>query len=113
MKPHAAWFELSLVAGGLMVVMLGAMWAQRPDASCTLSVEAPRVLVLSRETDREHLATDLASSARIARRYMLATEDPAAQHTRVVNCEAALVQQIVIRHGLSPELVRAGLPDAR
>lgn len=113
MKPRAAWFELSSVAGGLMVVMLVAMWAQRPDASCTLSLEASRILVLSRETDREHLATDLASGARIARRYMLATEDPAEQHTRSVNCEAILVQEIATRHGLSPEQVRAGLPDAQ
>ena len=113
MKPHAAWFELSLVAGGLVVVMLVAMWAQHPDASCTLSLEAPRVLILRRETDREHLATDLASSARIARRYMLATEDPAEQHTRFVSCEATLAQQIATRHGLSPELVRASLPDAQ
>ena len=96
-----------------MVVMLVAMWAQRPDASCTLPLEASRVLILSRETDREHLATDLASAARIARRYMLATEDPAEQHTRFVSCEATLAQQIATRHGLSPELVRASLPDAQ
>ena len=95
-----------------MVVMLVAMWAQRPDASCTLSLEAPRVLVLSRETDREHLATDLASGARIARRYMLATEDPAEQRTRFVDCEATLVQQIATRHGLSPEQ-RANQPARR
>jgi hypothetical protein len=113
MNPHAAWYELSLVAGGLMAVMLVAMWAQRADASCTLSQEATRVLVLSRETDREHLATDLASAARIARRYMLSTVDPAEQRTRLVDCQAALVQQIATRHGLSPDRVRTSPTDAR
>jgi len=113
MKPHAAWYELSLVGGGLMVVMLAAMWAQRPDASCSLSLEASRVLVLSRETDREHLATDLASAARIARRFMLSTVNPAEQHTRFVDCEATLVQQIATRHGLSPDRVRASRTDAQ
>jgi hypothetical protein len=113
MKPHTAWDELSLVAGGLMVVMFVAMWAQSPDASCTLPLEAPRVLVLRRETDREHLATDLASGARIARRYMLTTVDPAEQRARFVDCEATLVQQIATRHGLSPERVRTTSTDAR
>ena len=111
MKSPDAWFELSLVAGGLMVVMLLAMWAQRPDASCTLSLEGLRVLVLSRETDREHLATDLASAARIARRYMLSTANAAEQHTRFADCEATLVQQIAARHGLSPDSVRASGPS--
>jgi len=73
-KPPAAWLELSFVAAGLMVGMPAVMWAQRPDAGCTLSFEAPRVLVLSRETDREHLAADLASAARIAQRDMLFAE---------------------------------------
>jgi hypothetical protein len=112
-KPHAAWYELSLVAGGLMVVMLVAMWAQRPDASCTLSLEGPRILVLSRETDREHLETDLASAARIARRYMLSTVNPTEQHTRFADCEATLVQQIATRHGLSPDRVRTSPADAQ
>ena len=109
MKPSAAaWFELSSVAAGLTVVMLVVMWANRPDGSCTLSFEPPRVLVLSRETDREHLATDLASADRIARRYMLSTVDPAQQHTQFLDCEATLVRQIAARHSLSPDQVRAG-----
>ena len=113
MKSHAAWSELLLVAGGLTVVMLAAMWAQRPDASCTLSLEGPRVLVLSRETDREHLATDLASAARVARRYMLSTANPAEQRTRFADCEAMLVQQIATRHGLPPDRVRNSARDAQ
>jgi hypothetical protein len=108
MKPPAAWFELSFVAAGLLVVMLGVMWAQRPAPDCTLSFEAPQVLVLSRETDREHLATDLASAARIARRYTRSSVDPAQQRSRFLDCEATLVGQIATRHGLSPDDVRAG-----
>jgi hypothetical protein len=113
MKPYAAWYELSLAAGGLLVVMLTAMWAQRPDATCTLPLEASRILVLSRETDREHLATDLASAARTARRFMLSTENTAEQHIRFVDCEATLVQQIATRHGLSPDRVRPSPTDPR
>jgi len=108
MKPPAAWLELSFVAAGLMVVMLVVMWVQSPAASCTLPFEAPRHLVLSRETDREHLATDMVSADRSARRYMRATADPAQQQTRFADCQAALVQQIATRHGLSPDAVRAG-----
>ncbi len=113
MKPLAAWFELSLAAAGLMVGMLVVMWVQRPAASCTLSLETPRHLVLSREADREHLAIDLASADRIARRYMLSTVNPAQQHTRFVDCEATLVQQIATRHGLSPEHLRTTPTDAQ
>ena len=107
MKPSPAWIELSLVAGALMAGMLVVMWAQRPAGDCTLLFETPRALVLSRETDREHLANDLASADRIARRYMLSTANPAEQHTRLADCQAILVQQIATRHSLSPEQVRA------
>jgi hypothetical protein len=107
MKQPAAWFELSLVAAGLMAGMLVVMWAQNPGASCALPLEAQKHLVLSRETDREHLATDLASAARIARRYAVSTADPAQQHTRFLDCEAMLVQQIATRHSLSSDHLRA------
>jgi hypothetical protein len=107
MKPPAARFEVPLVAAGLMVATLVLMWAQRPAADCALAPEAPRRLVLTRETDREHLATDLASADRIARRYMLSTADLAQQHARFVDCEATLVQEIAAKHGLSPDRVRA------
>ena len=107
MKPPGAWFELLLVAAGLMVAMLVVMWVQSPAASCTLSLDAPRHLVLSRETDREHLATDLAAAYRIARRFMLSTGNPAQQHIRFVDCEVTLIQQIATRYGLSPDQVRA------
>ena len=110
MKP-SAWFELSSVAGGLMIAMLLVMWARRPDASCSLSVEPPRHLVLSRDTDREHLATDLSSADRTARRYMRSTANPAEQQARFSECQAALVEQIAARHGLPANLVRANPAD--
>jgi hypothetical protein len=108
-----AWFEMSSVAAGLMMAMLVVMWARRPDASCSLSIEPPRHLVLSRDTDREHLATDLSSAGRTARRYMRSTGDPAEQHARFMECQAALVEQIAARHGLPADLVRAGLTDGQ
>ena len=112
MTPGTDRFELPLLAAGLMVGMLVVMWTQRPEASCTLSLEPPRHLVLSRETDREHLASDVASADRIARRYMRSTANPAEQPTRLADCEATLVRQIATRHDLSPDEVRARLTPA-
>ena len=112
MKPPAAWMEVSLLAAGLLVAMLVVMWIQRPAEGCTMSPEAPRRLVLSRETDREHLATDLASADRIARRDMRSAGDDAGQRARFAACQASLAQQIATLHGLSPDLVRGGHTDA-
>jgi hypothetical protein len=112
MKPLGNGVELSLVAAGLLVVMLLMMWIQRPAATCTLSVEGARVLVLSRETDREHLTTDLASAARAARRYMLSIGDIDRQQIRRVECEATLDREIATRHGLSSDQVRTHRIDA-
>lgn len=106
MKFFNARLELPLVFVALMVWMVLVMWVQRPAANCTLSFEAPRQLVLSRENDREHLAAVLASADRIARRYMLSTADPDEQHLRFVECQATLVQGIATRHGLSRDRVR-------
>jgi hypothetical protein len=110
-KSPGPWLELSLVAGGLMIVMIAVMWVQRPGAACTLSFEMPRVLALSRETDREHLAAEIASADRVARRYMRSSADPVEQRILFTDCDAALVRQIATRHGLSPDRVRAGFPD--
>jgi len=108
-----AWFEMSALTAGLMIAMLVVMWARRPDASCTLSVEPSRHLVLSRDTDREHLAADLSSADRTARRYMRSTANPAEQHARFIECQETLVEQIATRHGLPADLVRAGLTDGQ
>jgi hypothetical protein len=111
MKPLGNGFELAAVPAGLLLVMLVVMWIQRPDSSCTPSVEGSHVLVLSRAIDREHLAADLASADRIARRYMLSTDDGDEQRTRLAECEATLVHKIATRHGLSPDQVRANRVD--
>jgi hypothetical protein len=108
-----AWIEMSSVAAGLMIAMLVVMWARRPDASCSLSIEPPRHLVLSRHTDREHLATDLSSAERTARRYMPSTGEPADQHARFIECQAALVEQIAARHGLPADVVRADVTNGQ
>jgi hypothetical protein len=103
---------MSSVAVVLLGVMLLAMWAGRPDASCTRSSEPARHLVLSRATDREHLATDLSSADRIARRYARPAVDESERRTRFAECAATLVQQIATTHGLPPDAVRAGLTDS-
>jgi hypothetical protein len=100
MKPSAARFELPLVAAGVMIAMIVVMWVQGGVKTCTRSTEPARHLVLSRATDREHLATDLASANRIARRYMRSGVNAQEQQTLFVDCEVALVQQIATKHGL-------------
>jgi hypothetical protein len=105
MKALAGWSELSIVVTVLMVWMLMLMWSQRSDAGCTLSFEQPRRLVMSRETDREHLAADMASVDRVARRYVRSTQDPGQQHDGFLECQTTLVREIATRHGVSPEMM--------
>jgi hypothetical protein len=111
MKPPTAWFEMSSIAVVLTTVMLVVMWARQPDASCTMSVEPARQLVLSRDTDREHLARDVSLADRTARRYMLSTANHAEQPSRFAECEAMLVEKIAATHRLPPDLVRAGFTN--
>lgn len=101
-KTRGARFELWSVAGALIVGMFLVMWAQSPSDGCTLSPEAPRHLVLSRQTDREHLSIDLASVDRIARQYAASTPDADQQPSRFTDCQATLLQQIVNLHGVAP-----------
>lgn len=89
--------------------MLVVMWAQRPNAGCALAFEPPRYLVLSRETDREHLVTDVASIDRIARR---AAGDHG-QDLPFAQCQATLLQQLASRHGLSPDDMHSAPAPAR
>jgi hypothetical protein len=93
-------FELSCVAALLLVGMLVMMWADGPGTACAPSLEPSTVLVLSRQVDREHLATDLASARRIAERHSRAAPDRDQQRVRFAACEASLVQQIAARHSL-------------
>lgn len=113
MKQPAVFFEMSSVAVVLLIAMLIAMWAGRRDASCTPSGEPARHLVLSRETDREHLATDLSAADKTARRYMRSSVDESEQRTRFAECAATLVQQIATTHGLPVDLVRAHMADSQ
>ena len=108
-KPPAAWLELSLVATGLTAFMIAVMWVQRPPSGCALPPEQPRRLVLSRETDREHLAADLDTVTRIATRFTNATPDDG-QRTRFLACAATLRQGVAERHSLTPSQVSAGVP---
>ena len=107
MKPFAAGFELSWVVALLMIAMLVVMWAESPGTACALSLEPRTVLVLSRQVDREHLATDLASAGRIAQRYSRSAGDRDQQRARRADCEATLVQQIGATHSLESSQLRA------
>jgi len=107
MKPFGAGLELSWVAALLMIAMLVVMWADSPGTACALSLEPKTVLVLSRQVDREHLATDLASVARIAERHSRSVQDHDQQRLRFAECEASLVQQVAARHSLEPGQLRA------
>lgn len=115
MKPLPEWLNVSGMAAAVLLGMVLVMWAQSPGPGCALAPEGPRRLVLSRETDREHLAADRESADRIARRYRLSIADPAQQAHQgdlFANCEATLIQQIAERHGLTLEQVRASFTDA-
>ena len=109
-KSFAAGFELSWVAAVLMIAMLVAMWANSPGTACALSLEPRTVLVLSRQVDREHLATDLAAAGRIAERHARSAEDRDQQGVRFAECQASLVQQIATRHSLEPSQLRSISP---
>ena len=58
--------------------------------------EPHRHLNLDRTVDREHLATDLAESERIARRYAAQPEGDDE------SCRAELVRQIMAAHDVTP-----------
>ena len=107
MKPRPAWLELALTASALLVAMVLVMWVQAPTADCVMPFEASRRLVLAREVDREHLARDLASAERVARRHAAASSDSAGQPFLSRTCEETLFEAIAARHGLAADLVRA------
>ena len=108
--------ETVTVAGAALVVTLLAMWAIRPPPACTMAPEPHRRLDLARSVDREHLATDLRETARIARRYQARTvstpADANSPPTPAVNdvaeqCLASLSRQLMDAHDLTPEQFRA------
>jgi hypothetical protein len=97
----AAWRGPAQFAGAALVVTVVAMWAAQPPSGCVMQPEPRRHLNLDRTVDREHLATDLAQSERIARRY---AADPDADGE---SCRAGLVRQIMTTHDLTPAQVAA------
>jgi hypothetical protein len=104
MKRSSGWTETSVSVAVLVGAMLVVMWAQRP-AGCTMPVESARHLVLTRETDREHLSRDRAEASRIEQRYKQSGEVSAQQQSA---CAAGLVQQIIATHGVTPEQASPG-----
>ena len=106
MKRNTGCFEISLSVAVLMVAMLVVMWTQRPAVMCTMPREAARRLLLTRETDREHLARDRAEAYRIEQRYRGSAAISAQQQNA---CEATLVQQVVAMHGVTADQAGAGV----
>ena len=110
----AGWLELRVFAALLLAVMILVMWAQRAGTVCALRPEASRHLVLAREVDREHLEADLASVDRVARRYVQASSaDAAEQQTRILECEATLIERLATTHGLPRERIRSAPADSQ
>jgi len=107
LKPRAAWWELGLTAGTLIIATVVVMWVQAPTTECVMPFEASRRLVLNREVDREHLARDLASAERVARRHVAASSASAEPPISLRTCEDTLFQAIAERHGLAAGQVRA------
>lgn len=106
MMPSGVAREVWLTASALLVGMVLVMWAQAPNADCVLPFEASRRLVLTRDVDREHLASDLASASRVARRHGSGAPGSAGT-ARLTTCEETLFQAIAARHALPPAVVRA------
>jgi hypothetical protein len=81
--------------------------------------EPHRHLNLDRTVDREHLATDLAESERIARRSSAQPEptasggtDEPAVHADAESCHAGLIRQIMTTHDVSAAQVLAATSRA-
>ena len=91
-----SWRGPAQFAGAALVVTVATMWASQPPSGCAMRSEPHRHLNLDRTVDREHLATDLAKSERIARRYS------AQAGTDGESCRAGLVRQIMTSHDVTP-----------
>jgi hypothetical protein len=97
----ASWRGPAQFAGAALVLTVVAMWATQPAAGCAMRSESRRHLNLDRIVDREHLATDLAESERIARRY---STQPGGDSE---SCHAELVRQIMTTHEVTTAQVLA------
>ncbi len=109
--------ETATAAGAALIVTLLAMWATRPPPICARTVEPHRHLDLNRGVDREHLATDVGETARIARRYAARIARPPADANSpsspptandvAERCQASLSRQLMDAHDVTLEQVRA------
>ena len=109
-----SWRGPAQFAGAALVLTVAAMWAAQPPSGCTMRSEPHRHLNLDRTVDREHLATDLAESERVARRYAAPPEPTAsgrtgepAIHADTESCHAGLVRQIMTTHDVTAAQVLA------
>jgi hypothetical protein len=100
----ASWRGPAQFAGAALVLTVVAIWATRPAAVCAMRSESRRHLNLDRTVDREHLATDLAESARIARRY---SAQPGGDSE---SCHTELVRQIMTTHDVTTAQMQAATP---
>jgi hypothetical protein len=115
--------EVGAVAGTALLVMILAMWASQPPASCDLPLEPHRRLALERVVDSEHLASDVSETVRIARRYaahIAATQakgddlpTTAALDGLTEPCEARLASQLMTTHDVSLAQVHAATSRER
>jgi hypothetical protein len=106
----SSWRGPAEFAGAALIITLLALWATRPLPTCDMTLEPHSHLDLDRTVDREHLATDIAVSERIARRYSAGLpadsagvqEAPAhAGGADAEQCHARLTQQIMATHDLT------------
>jgi hypothetical protein len=101
-----------------LLMTIGAMWATRPPPACEMPLESHRHLDLTRVVDREHLATDISDSERIARRYIAhlssappgVSPGPAAQPFTADQCVLRLHEQIMTGHEVAPAEFVAAIP---
>ena len=108
----ASWRGPAQFAGAALILTVVAMWATQPPAGCAMQPEPRRHLDLDRTVDREHLATDLADSDRVSRRWAAQQEPAASDVSRAPavavdaeSCHARLVRQIMTTHDVTPSQV--------
>jgi hypothetical protein len=95
-----------LAVAGLIVIMFVAMWVDRAPITCALRPETARPLDLTRTLDREHLARERAEVDRVSRRIAGPPTASTGERMQFDRCEAALLQELSVRHSLSPDDLR-------
>ena len=117
--PRASWGSAARFGAIVMFGMIVAMWATRPSASCEMPLEPHRHLDMGHIVDREHLATDVSDSQRIARRYAdhlaaapAGQREPTSQTLGADQCLARLHGQIMALHDVTPAQMVAATPGS-